>query len=286
MRRAMISFSLGLALAACTGDSEPTGQVAAIVDGQEITVAEVQSELGGVSSSDPKEQKALLEAALQNIITRALLAQQAEERGLTGTPEAAILQKRAEQSAYMELLNRTLRGTAPTVSDEQIETFVSENPNMFEQRKIWLVEQIVVPNPPSDLISKLEPLNTLAEVQSVLQLRKLPANQTFGVIDALTLDPSAVRQIDALAANEVFILPDSSGIRINRIRETQTAAITSADAKRVAKEMLQSRQSNRLVENQIQQILAEGQSKVKYNAGFKPSASAQPAPAPGSAPTN
>lgn len=286
MRRSVLSFSVALTLAACSGDAEPTGQVAAIVNGSEITVAEVQAELNGLSSSDPKEQQALLSSALQNIITRTLLAKAAEEQGLTNTPEAAILKKRADQSADMELLNRKLRGGVPEVSDEQVDAFVSENPNMFGQRRIWLVEQFVVPNAPGDLVAQLEPLDTMAEVQSVLQLRKLPANQTFGVIDALTLAPGAVKQIEALAPDEVFILPDPGGVRINRIREAQVVPISVADAKRVAREMLQTQRSNQLVENQIQQILAAGQSKVKYNAGYKPVAPAKAAPAPASSPSN
>jgi EpsD family peptidyl-prolyl cis-trans isomerase len=284
MRRSVFSFSLALALAACSGDAEPTGQVAATVDGSEITMVEVQSELNGLSSSDPKEQQALLNSALQNIITRTLLAKAAEEQGLTNTPEAAIMKKRADQSANMELLNRKLRGEVPAVSEEQVDAFVSENPNMFGQRKIWLVEQFVVANPPSDLIEQLKPIGTMAEVQALLQLRKLPANQAFGVIDALTLAPTAVRQIEALSANEVFILPDANGVRINRIRETQVVPIGAADARRVAKDMLQSQRSNELVENQIQQILAGGQSKIKYSAGFKPAAPAKTSPAAASSP--
>lgn len=277
-----IAFVLPVALmiSACSSNAEPTGQVAATVDGKEITVSEMTAELDGLSSTDPKQQQALMQAALQNIVTRTLLAKEADAQGLTNSPAAALLLKRAEQTVAMELLSRKFRQNVPKISDEEVEDFVAGNSNMFSQRKIWLVEQISVPNPPPTLIKDLEPLDTMAEVQAALQQKQLSTNLSFGVLDALTLQPEAVRQINALAPNEVFILPDNNGLRINRIKETQTLALSPKDAAMVARDMLLTARTNQLVDDQVRKVLAAGQSKVKYNAGYKPKAAPKAGPAP------
>ena len=67
-------------LAACK--QEATGQVAAVVNGEEITLQEVNSEIGGAELPQNVDRKAIQQAALQRIIERRLLAQAAKDDGL------------------------------------------------------------------------------------------------------------------------------------------------------------------------------------------------------------
>ena len=69
-------------LAAC--EKKATGQVAAVVNGEEITLQEINTELEALSPSqqDAKDKKKLQQAALQRIVERRLLAQAARDDGL------------------------------------------------------------------------------------------------------------------------------------------------------------------------------------------------------------
>jgi EpsD family peptidyl-prolyl cis-trans isomerase len=275
MRLGLLILPACLAITACGGDAEPTGQVVAVVDGQEITINELNAELNGARGSNPQQQRQLQQAALQSIINRMLLANAAEEQGLTDGPQASLVQRRAEQMARIELFERNLRSSVPNVSNEEVESFITDNPNMFAQRRIWLVEQIIVPNPPQALLRALRPLDTMTQVQAELGRFNLPTRTSFGVIDALTLAPEASRQISALAPDAVFILPDNGSIRINRIRESQVQAITGNDATQVAREMLRNRRAEQQVAEAAQRILREGMTNVRYNPEYRPPAQPQ-----------
>lgn len=286
-----------LALAACGGKAAaPTGQVAANVDGEEITTTDLDSELNGATAPTPEAQKALQRMALENIVNRTLLAQAAVKEGLDKGPEYAVLERKARQAALVELLQRKLRGTIPQPADEEIDNFIAENPAMFANRKVFVVDQIVVPQATQELAKALQPVKSMAEAQAVLQQRNIKANNTVGVIDALTIPPPAAAQIAALPPGEVFIIPAGGGLRINTIRSTQTDPITGDQARGIARELLARQRTQTALQNALGERIKAGQAKVKYNEAFAPpkapaqtkppAGGATPAAEPAGAPAN
>jgi EpsD family peptidyl-prolyl cis-trans isomerase len=269
-------------LAGCSSDAEPTGQVVATVDGVEITQSDLNAELAGVKGRNAAEQAAIQRGALQNIINRTLLTQAAVAQDLDKSPEGAMTKRRAEQMAMIALLEKSVTAKSPAISDEEASEFVAENPLLFDQRRIFLVEQIAVNANSPKLLKDLEPLNTMPEVQTYLTSMKLNSQLSFGVIDALQTDPAVTKQILALAPDAVFVLPQGETVRINRIRDTQTVPVSGKDAIGVAKEILGNQRRQQQLANAVNDILEQGKAKVQYSAAFKPAAApaTKQAPAP------
>lgn len=276
MRPQLLRMSLAIAvcaaLAGCSSDAEPSGQVVATVNGEEITQTELNAELGGLRGRNAQEQAAIEGAALQNIINRTLLAQTATERELDKSPDGAITQRRAQQAGLINLLEKSVVAKTPQVSNEEANEFVADNPQLFDQRRIFLVEQIAVNGNSPKLLKDLEPLNTMAEVQAYLTSVNLNSQLSFGVIDALQTDPAITRQILALAPDAVFVLPQGEAVRVNRIRDSQLVPVTGAAASAVAKEILINQRRQQQLGTAVNEILSKGQAKVKYSEAFKPKA--------------
>ena len=192
-------LSLVLVLAACGNSSEPTGQVVATVNGDEITTTDLDAELNGASASTPEQQKMMQRAALDNIINRKILAQAAESDGLNKGPKAAVLMEKAKDLALIELYNEKMRSGIPAPSDDEIQAFVSGNPTQFAQHRMFVVDQIVVPQATQALVKALEPVKSLAEAERVLAAQNVRAISTVGVIDSLTI-PSEAAKADCCPA--------------------------------------------------------------------------------------
>ncbi len=276
MRTALFLLPALAMLGACGSDDAPTGQVLATVNGEEITSSDLNAEMGSVRATNPAEQRELQRAALQNIVNRTLLAQSAAEQGADTGPTAAMAKRRAEQMAQISMFEEQVRARVPAIAREEAEQFINDNPLMFGQRRIFLVDQIIVPNPPPALLQALEPLDTMAQVQAELARYNLPTRSTFGVIDAVTMDPGAVRQIVALPQDAVFILPAQGSVRINKIRESQIEPIAGDDAINIATEMLRNQRIQRQVNEAVTTILEQGQANVRNNADFQPRPAAAP----------
>lgn len=283
-----LMLSCALVLTACNSASEPTGQVVATVNGKEITSTQLDAEMGPLRAGSTEEQQQMRRAALQQIINRYLLADAAEKQELANTPTGAIAKQKAEQIAYVALLQRSLGRDVPTVSTDEVQQFILDNPDLFSARKIFLVEQIAIIAPRANIIKELEPLTTFDQVQAVLSKYNLPTRTSMGVIDALTMEPGAVRQIAALKPNEIFLLPKDGNFTVNQIRETRVEPVTGEIATKVASDLLQSARTNQQIYSRLSEILRDGMKTVRYNKALdlaprKDEVQGSLGPAPGSA---
>lgn len=259
-----------LALASCKSEAAPTGQVAATVDGTEITITEVNAELGGIGVPDPEQQQLIANSALDAIISRTIVANEAIERGLDKTPEGAMMLKRAQQLALVELVQQDLRANAPAVSDQEAQRFVADNRPMFAGRTIAVVEQLAVPEIAPELVRQMEPINTLAGIRQLLDSSGVEYRSSIGTVDSMTLTGDTGQQIRELAIGDVYVMPQGQGVRVNAIRSREPYPIAGDDAVRVAKELLTGQRLQGQVGAALNQMVELGKQNVRYSDSFGP----------------
>src|SRR5438270_4834471 len=86
MRQRFIVTAL-VALAVTSCQKKASGQTVADVNGEEITASELNSELANEQNAAAGDTKQARNAALQNLINRKLLVQQAKSDGIDKSPE-------------------------------------------------------------------------------------------------------------------------------------------------------------------------------------------------------
>ena len=114
MRTNKVYFAAGCALAilALSGcKREATGQVAAVVNGDEITLQEINAEIGNTELPKGIDRKVVQQAALQRIIDRRLIASAAREDGIDKDPQYIARQRRVDELLLIEMLGQKLEKT-------------------------------------------------------------------------------------------------------------------------------------------------------------------------------
>lgn len=280
MKRGISLLILGLALASC-GKKEaaadaPKGQVVATIDGQEITASDLRLELPN-APSDPAAAAAAQSAALQSIVSRKLLVAEAKKRDLESSPLAAMLKKRSEELALVQLLQMSIASGVPKVSDDEVSAFISSHPATFAQRRLISVDQLLVPKIEPALVKQMEPLNTMSEVEALLNGKQVRFVRSAAVLDTLNLNPDIATKVTSLGSDDVFVVPNGPGVQVGRITSSRVEPLTGDEAKQIARMMLTRQRSATQVRQAMEQIVKDGQSKVKIN----PSYAAEKAPQPG-----
>lgn len=279
VKRIFVSlFAVGV-LAGCGSEESggaPTGQVAATVNGKEITATQVRAELGD-RASDPAFVADQQPAALRAIINRKIAADAAVERGLDKTPAGAILLDKARDLALISLLEQSVRGKTAAVSKEEATAYVRDNPAAFGERRLVALEQLRVPAISPALLRQLEPLETLDEIAALLDRNKVRYQRGGGTVDPLTIDSTLARRIARLNVGDVFIVPANGGADVARIREVAPQPIPADQAEKVASNLLANRRASGQVTGLFEGIIKAGQGKVKINPAFQAKAAAQPA---------
>lgn len=280
-RSTLAVFLAALALASC-GDkgAKPKGQVVATVAGDEITRSQLRAELAGVSVNAANRAE-LEKAALQQIVARKLVASAARKESVDKSPEFAMSRDRAEEAMLVEAYQQQLVKSVPPASREEIASFMNDNPDVFAQRKVFVVDQIRVSRPADQVtLERFRPLTTMDQVVAFLQAEKMPFQRGMDTLDAVGTDPSVVKWIVRLPGSEVFVIPLPQGVLVNQIRETRVQPFTGPQAEAYAGQMIANQRRQEIVNRRFSTVLTEGREKVSYAKGFEPPAQKKTAAAP------
>ncbi len=289
-RGALVAAAVCVALGGCHfpglggGPKAPTGQVVATVDGREITLRELNAEMGTASYPDPKTRKAAEQVALRNIVARTVLANAARAQGLDKTPDFALQKQRAIDTVLAQALQQKLIASVPQPTKEEAQSFVSSHPDTFLERKVFVVDQIRMPRVPVEVLKTLEPLKTMEEIEAVLSKDNIPHQRGDATLDAVGADPRLVEFVIKLPPNEVFVLPSNEGLLVNRIKETKVIPFTGDPATEYATKWLTRQRTQDSVSRSFNQLLTASASKIQFNKDYAPPKPVKAATPPGAAP--
>jgi EpsD family peptidyl-prolyl cis-trans isomerase len=274
-----------LAVAGCGKDKAPTGQVVATVDGDEITSVELRNEMRGFNPPTPEIRKAAERQALESIINRKLLAKAADKAGATKTPAYAQEKERMEETLVVQTWQNQLVNAVPQPSREEVDQFIAANPDMYAARKVFVVDQLRFPRiTDPEMVKALQPMKSLGEVAAYLGSRRIPSQAAQGEIDALSLDPRVLKQIVALPAGEIFVVPANNLMVANAIRETKVVPVPTAQAMKHATAFIRNQRARESVQRQFASVVQAGKKEVVYSKAYQPAPPAKAAPKAAGAP--
>jgi peptidyl-prolyl cis-trans isomerase C len=275
-----------LILSGCGGSAEKTlaaGQSVARVGDEDVTIHELNAELKGAPVPPGDQRKLMEQAALQQIVDRRILSDIAREQKLDETPDYLLMTKRADETVLVQLLQQKIAGSVKRPTREQAKAFVVASPNMFDQHKIFLLDQITfqMPADPKKLM-ELQPLKSLGDIEqwlneNGLQYRRLPAS-----LDSIQMPADMTQKIMGLPSGEVFVVPTGGAVTASVITATRVEPISGDKAIGMATQILQNKAMGEAAQKQLESQLKERRAKVQYQKGYSalPTGPASAAPAP------
>lgn len=260
------------------GGGKPSGQVVATVDGEEITSLQLRAELGGFGSRDPNVMKAAQQQALQRIIMRKLVAKAAMDEKLDKGSDYTLQVERGQEALLAQLYQRKLAAAVPQPSRTEGQTFVSSHPEMFANRKVMFIDQLIAA--PSKIPpARLQPLKTLDEVKALLDEEGVQYQENAVMLDTLTGNQQLIKAVMGLPPGEVFVLPQGSSLLFNKVSATRDVPFTGDMATVYAMNAIRTQKAQEVVAKKITDMRKGAESKITYNAAYKPAPPKAKAPA-------
>lgn len=269
-RIAGIAIALAsLSLAGC--GKEATGQVAAVVNGEEITLQEINAELGNTPIPDGVDKKAVQQAALQKIVERRLLAQAAREDGLDKTPDYLLRERQLRDALLVQLMGQRAERALKVPDQQEIDKFIGDNPLMFAGRKILTVDRIQFALPENlGQLKALENDHSMDAVAARLQQMGIQFRRDAPQVDAASLGQQRMTQIRALPAGEPFVIPENGVVTVGVIVSERAEPVPASEARPLAVQALRRQQLTETVQQRLKQGRAAAE--IEYQPGFAPAA--------------
>lgn len=256
-----------IAIQACS--SEPTGQVVAVVNGEEITQQELNAEIAELPAPPVGDKEAIRRQILQQIIDRRLMAQVAKEDGLDRDPMYVIRERRLKEELLVQMYGVKTADTVRVPDAASVKKYLADNPGKFSQRTAYLVDQISFDFPSDPKILKaLEADKSLADVEETLKSFKIDYAKGANSMDSGNIPTPVLNQILALPAGEPFIIPMQGKVVVSVITGRQPVPTTEQQASPMAAQTMRAESIGKVLRTRLDE--AKAKANITYQDGLAP----------------
>jgi EpsD family peptidyl-prolyl cis-trans isomerase len=252
-----------LLLTASCNKAAPKGQVIAVANGEEITIGELNEEAKarGLSIGNDPAARA---SAVQDLVSRKLLAQEARRRQLDRRPDYLLAQRRLSEL----LLVRDLVGTSPgggSPTDAEVAAFINANPFAFDRRAQLHVAQVAAPG---SFQNALGAAQSLDDVQALLAKAKVASQRSEQVLDSAQLPQNTVVRL-LTSKGALVLLPQDGQVLALQLLSVTPQPVPPEQRLATAREWMTQRRSDSALQGLVDQLRSKA--KIQYQPGFGPS---------------
>lgn len=251
----------GLAGCGPRGANEATqrGQVVARVNGQEITIHQVNRILQRMPGMNPQQAEEARAQVLQRLIDAELSRQQAVQEKLDRSPDvlASVESAKAEviANAYLQRIQEGL----PPPSDEQVARFLDEHPELFRNRSVFRMTEVVIAARPMwapELTKFAASAKSMEEIRAWLQQR----NTEFGTnISVRSTDQFPIEQAAAVnraKPRDFLVYPLGQGLAVGQVESVSPAPVQDQAARPTVRMYLTQQARNEATRKEIERLRA------------------------------
>ena len=270
MRQLATGLTIGtlMTLAACHR-GQPGGQVAATVNGEEVTLQEINTELQNTPVPATVDKQKAERALLQRVIERKLLAGLATKKGIAGTPAYLAQKRRVDEMLLAQTYARQQMEAVQLPSQAEVAKFMQDFPGAFGQRQQLILDQIRFATPTTaDALKGIETVHNLDGVAAFLGQRNIKFVRTPAALDTASVPPGLLRAVNGVPAGEPFVIPTGPVTTINVITGRKPITNDPAQAQTAAVNAWRQQKVQQMIAGQLKN--ARAGADIVYQPGFAP----------------
>lgn len=262
-------------LAACGEKAKKPGQSLASVNGEEITVLQLNEELERANVPAARQEGARKQL-LESLIDRQLLENEAAKEKMDRDPKVLQSVERAKSLIIAQTyLQKKLAGVARP-SAAEVEDYYQKNPAFFRDRKQFDLRELVLATSDVDATVKtaMDAAKTLDDVAAWLDAHKIKYARTQVSRTSSDLSPEFSGKLLAMPKGQLFIVNEGDRSLLMSLAEVKDSPVTLEVAGNQIGQFLLNKRNKDATDAEIARLRA--QAKIEYLN--------QPAAAPGAAP--
>ncbi|QNN65326.1 SurA N-terminal domain-containing protein [Sphingomonas rhizophila] len=252
-------------------DRKAEGQTVAVVNGEEITSAELNAEISLANLPADVDKKAATARILQTMVDRRLLAQQAKADGLDKTPEFLTRQRRATEDLLIGMVAQRKLSSTKLPSPDEVTKLQQSQPEKFAKREILTLSQLEFPTQKDPAaLQAIKDSHSLADLEAALKARGVEVRRGTRKISSADFPHDIYVRVSQLPPGEPFLIPVGNRSVANVITAREPAPLTDEQAKPVAVNVLRQQSGAKIMETMLKDLRTKA--KIEYKEGFAPPA--------------
>jgi len=261
-------------------------QVAAKVNGTELTVSQVNYALQRIPNLDKDQSKAASLQVIRNLVDQEVLAQKAQSEKLDRDPVVVQALDAVRRQIMAEAYMTRKLGTPAEPTDAEVTDYFDKHPELFTKRKIYRLQELSIkaPKEKQETIRKqLADSKTLSDFAAWLKDEKYPVQASQGVKPAEQLPQGLLPKLAEMPDGQAMVVNTPEGLLVILLADSQVQPVTLEQAKPAIARLLQNEARQKAAKAELDKVKAEA--KIEYVGEFADAGKEAPAPAADITPT-
>ncbi len=233
-----MALAIAMALTGC-GDkeenkAEAATQVVAKVNGDEITVHQLNFEVSKLGNLNPDQAKKATEQVLKSLVDQQLLIQKGSQDKVDREPR--VLQS-VEAAKHQILAQAVLQKATTNIaqpSSAELADYYAKNPYLFSERRIYRFQEINIKAEPEqiDLVKEqLQQAKNLGDFFNWLKAQNIPAHTGQSTKSAEQLPLELLPRLHQLKDGQAITLTQPAGLNVLVLAGSASQPLTQEQAK-------------------------------------------------------
>ena len=218
-------------LSACGSKEKKSGQALVSVNGEEITMLQINDELmrAGVKA---EQQEIATKQLLESLIDRQLILAEAARNKIDRTPEVVQAIERAKAQIISEAYLKKFVGKITKPSITEINEYFQKHPEYFTQRKQYDIQQLVFSTKDfsNELKAVIDAAKSLESVAAWMESHNI--KYTHGKMSRNTSDlpEPIVAKLKEMKKGQLFIVNEGGRRMLNYIADIKSSPVSAKEA--------------------------------------------------------
>lgn len=282
--RLIAVVALAATVAACgkEGESKKETQVAAKVNGSEITVHQVNFALSRLGAVDPAQAKQAQKQVLRSLVDQQLMVAKAQEQKLDRDPQVVqAIEAAKNQILAQAYVERTLSSIAKP-GPAEIKDYYAKHPDLFEKRRVFRFQELVVAVKPDNVEAvkaQLSQAKTMDDMIAWLKSQDIKFTGGAAVKAAEQLPLELLPKLNQMKDGQTMVMAAGSNLQILQLVASQEQPVPEDKATPAIERFLLNQKRNELAQAEVKKL--RDAAKIEYVGAFADAAeAAAPAAAP------
>jgi EpsD family peptidyl-prolyl cis-trans isomerase len=256
--------ALALSLVACSKkDDKPTAtQVAAKVGSEEISVHQINQVLRrtNTAGASPDAVQNLSREVLEKLIDQQLAVDQATEAKLHRSPEVVAQIEAARRDILARAYLQKLAAGLPKPSPEEVKIYITEHPQLFAERRVYTLQEIVVPprggadSVAGQMRSLLAAGKSMDDIAATLKTQGVPFNVGSATRAAEQIPLEVLAKLHALKDGQSLVVEAPKSATLVHVVSSQLAPVSEAVALPRVEQFLANQRANEAIAADIKRL--------------------------------
>lgn len=266
----MVGTAFGFS--ACGSKENKAGQFLVRVNGEEITVHQVNDELMRAGVKADQQDAAATKQLLESLIDRQLLTDEAMRSKIHRTPEVMQEIERAKAQIIAQAYLRSIETKITKPSMAEIDDFFQKHPEYFAQRKQYGMQKIVIATKDfsNELKLAIDSAKSLDKVATWLDRHNIRYARGQLSLSTAELPELMVEKIKNMQKSELFSINEGENSMLISIIDVKASPVAAKDAAPQIEQYLINKKTTEAIGAEIAHL--RSLAKIEYLAAPAPTA--------------